>query len=429
MSHPIHGIPSELLAEIICLSTPLRYEGVQERRSILAPSHVCGLWRSVSLSTPALWTFVSFHCYQDDSISREMECAHAWLLRSGTRPLSIVISSVSSATLESIIKLLLPECTRWREIAMRYLDNHCSIFSQTTDSLPWLESIELAGVESLSCLSHFMVSPRLQRLTLTIHPSFQPSISPFPWNQLKYFNITTALIPALYDILSLSTSVSFFQAMIFPTFLSVEQIKTITNSSISTMHLLQSSAYGQDDPTALFLEHLVLPALRHLKITAPWIAVIPFISRSACRLLSLQIIMLPAVAFTELIELQPTLQDLTIRLLSIRDWETIMDVLTLTEHGPRRAPNLYSLDVRYYYITHTSLDMDCLANMIASRWGTKDGALRSPLKHVKIILNLKVDELMPSLAIIRLQNFVKEGLDMKINDVHSRDLLAGIADR
>lgn len=60
MFHPIHRIPSEVLGEILCQSVPLRYKTVQERQSILTPSHVCSLWRFVALSTPAMWTFILF---------------------------------------------------------------------------------------------------------------------------------------------------------------------------------------------------------------------------------------------------------------------------------------------------------------------------------------------------------------------------------
>lgn len=425
MSHPIHRIPSELLAEILCQSVPLRYSTAQERRSILAPSHVCGLWRSVSLSTPSLWTFISFQCYQNNFLPREMECARAWLLRSGVRSLSIVISLVSFEFLGLVFKLLLPECMRWREIILPRSASDFSLLFQTTHSLPLLESVELGaiGCASVSSLAPLSTSPRLERLTLTIKPTFEPPVSSFPWGQLTYLNITTHLTPAFHDILRFATRVSFLQVKLRNHLPSGEQFAPTTNSSISTMHVLSTLTYGPDDTTgAMFLDRLALPSLRHLRLSALWNSVPSFISRSACSLSSLCTPMFPEVYFKELMELLPTLQNLSITLRTVRDWDMIMEVLTLTRNVSHRMPNLRSLDMRFSIANDQPLDMDCLASMIASRWGTRDGVVQSPLKHIEIFV--REDMPIPLSALERLQSFVEEGLDMKIvnEDIYPREL-------
>lgn len=430
MLHPILRIPSEVLGEIICQSVLLRYNVVQERQSILTPSHVCSLWRSVSLSTPAMWTFISFQSSKDKFISREMECARAWLLRSGARPLSIVISLVSIEAFRLIFKLLLPESTRWREIAFPALGDF-NVLSQATGGLPLLESVEFGSIESSSSLISLAIAPHLRRLTLTISLSLQSPVSSFPWGQLTYLDITTHLTPAFHDILYLATSVSFLQVKLRNKLPSAEQFKPITNSSISTMHLFNTLTYTMDDSTTIFLDRLALSFLHHLRLSAPWAGVIPFISRSACSLSSLHIPMFPEATFTELMELLPTLRDLTIVLRAVPDWDTVTGVLTLTGltgSVSHRVPNLRSLNLRFFIMNYQPLNMDSFARMIASRWGIMHDISRPPLKHVNVIVNGSVP--IPFSTYNRLQNFVEEGLDVVIhNGIAERQLFPSNSQR
>lgn len=359
-----------------------------------------------------------------------MECARAWLLRSGARSLSIVISLVPIEAFRLIFKLLLPESTRWREIVFPALSDF-NVLSQATGDLPLLESVELGSIESSSSLVPFAIAPHLWRLTLTVYPSLQPPVSSFPWGQLTYLDITTHLTPAFHDILYLATRLSFLQVRLRNNLPSTEQFKPITNSSTSTMHLFNTLTYTTNDSTAIFLDQLALFALRHLRVSAPWTSVIPFISRSACSLSSLHIPMFPEATFTELMELLPTLQDLTIVLRAVSDWDTAMGVLTLTGltgSVSQRVPNLYSINLRFFIMNYQPLNMDSFASMIASRWGIMDGISRSPLKHVNVIVNGSVP--IPLSAFTRLQNFAEEGLDVVIHDgIDAREMFPSNSQR
>lgn len=66
---PIKRLPHEILSEILILSLPDldMYNIFTFRRVVMLPAIICMHWRDVALSTPRLWSSVSFGLYQDDA--------------------------------------------------------------------------------------------------------------------------------------------------------------------------------------------------------------------------------------------------------------------------------------------------------------------------------------------------------------------------
>ncbi|KZP25840.1 hypothetical protein FIBSPDRAFT_1041203 [Athelia psychrophila] len=399
---PGHRIPSELLSEILSQTTPtLRYGRISERCSIIALSHVCRHWRSVALATPSLWTYILFRCGQN-GIPRELACNRAWLLRSGQESLAIYIdTSYSRAASKSAIELLLPHSLRWREIKAHTFDVDARIFSQIRGRIPMLESAELDIAGSKTYINSTMPSALEAHLTQDLH-----------------------------HILLSASNLSFLAVTLRRTLARV--VETITNSTISTLHLF-TSAFNTDreDTTEYFLDHLALPALRNLRAASnPGRSVISFVSRSVCRLASLHIRMFATPEFVELMELLPGLRELSVEFKDVRLWDAMVECFTFT-HDRHLTPNLRSLTMRWPLSTD-KVSLQNFADMVESRWRPLGAALpvdassiRSPLRHVK------VDRCKPK-AIVdasstcpRLRKFLEEGLDVMLlsNDLSPRELL------
>ncbi|KZP25869.1 hypothetical protein FIBSPDRAFT_929068 [Athelia psychrophila] len=442
--HPIHRIPSELLSEILIQGTPLKYTRASKRCSIIAPSHVCRHWRSVALSTPLLWTFILFQCKRKKYIPRELDCARAWLSRSGECALAIKIHGPYSDTaFQSAMGLLIPYCMRWRTIETYAFNIPSGMFSQIKGNVPLLESADLGTVESHESVSVLAIAPRLRRLQLTTSnsaPSFQLALVTIPWIQLVHLEISSdkvvinsKITTALLDILALASNMTVLKVNLDERDTSGAEHKTITTSNLSTLHISKTHRRVRNAMHD-FLDHLVLPALRNLIAvpTLEWRNIISLISRSACSLSSLQITMYQRPDFVGLMQLLPTLQELTVNFLEIHEWHMMMASFTL-QHGLHLTPNLRSLTLHAPSLRNEEiLALDHFADMVESRWKPQSAtaldasSVSSPLRRVRV-KRFHPEGITDSTSstFARLRRFSKEGLDVTFftNDIHARDLL------
>lgn len=440
LPHPIHDIPPELLSEILIQCTPLRYTSVSERCSIIALSCVCKRWRTVALSTHLLWTSILFRCQWQEDIPRELDCARAWLSRSGNCTLAIHISLPGGesenmdtrACFKAALELLTLHCMHWREIKffIPHWDTH--EFPQVNGKIPLLESADLGIVRSHTLINGFAIAPRLRRLRLVILPSYQPALVTFPWNQLVHLDVRADNTSVLH-MLALASNIAFLKVTLSGEVSLGAESKTITNSSTSKLHLfcrLPAGEIGRELAINYFLDHLVLPALCKFRLSEskPGRSVISFISRSACSLSSLQIEMCPTPDFVELMKLLHTLQELSVAFKSVGEWDAMVECFTF-QRDCHLAPNLRSLILHAPRWFEKNLSLSRFANMVESRW-TPGGAvldarlIRSPLKHVQVYCCQIKSIVRSNIALIRLRGFLEEGLGITLltNDEPPRHL-------
>ncbi|KAJ7466947.1 hypothetical protein FB451DRAFT_402416 [Mycena latifolia] len=197
---PVSKLPVELLGEIF--SWTLGDWGKMENEPstlVLDPlilSHVCGHWRSVSLSIPMLWATI----WIDRPRASHISMVKLWIERSRNFPLSInlrqtdpksclsVPSTSEHDLTDEIFSLLVPHLHRWHSVDFVFrTDTQDSLRSLPSDEAVALEHVALhvdswdtTSAESLQCALYSRPSVR------SVH--FMPGSSEqhVPWKQLTH---------------------------------------------------------------------------------------------------------------------------------------------------------------------------------------------------------------------------------------------------
>ncbi|KAJ6558306.1 hypothetical protein B0H19DRAFT_134153 [Mycena capillaripes] len=106
----LSDLPLELVLEIF---VHVNYD--QDDRfafeGTLLVSQVCRLWREISLAEPRLWSYMSMHLWKE---KEEFQAAFLsrWLLRAGTRPLSLSLVCEQHIETHRIIPIILSVADR-----------------------------------------------------------------------------------------------------------------------------------------------------------------------------------------------------------------------------------------------------------------------------------------------------------------------------
>lgn len=197
---PVSKLPVELLGEIF--SSALGDWGAptdEPSALVLDPlilSHVCGHWRSVSLSMPMLWATV----WIDRPRAAHLPMVKLWIERSRDCPLSINLRQTDPKSFlsfptasehdltDDIFALLVPQLHRWQSVDFVFRTNtQASLLSLPGQAAVALEHVALqldswdpCSAESLQCALYSRPSLRSAHL---MPGSFQ---EPVPWKQLTH---------------------------------------------------------------------------------------------------------------------------------------------------------------------------------------------------------------------------------------------------
>jgi len=111
----IHFVPPEIWARIF----------IYAYLDIFRISWVCGAWRRIVLSLPALWDMVSLNVNESEtSTTAGQGIAHTWINRSGDRFISVVLHHDRPVLGTDITRVkafleALPDKERWRNVSLR----------------------------------------------------------------------------------------------------------------------------------------------------------------------------------------------------------------------------------------------------------------------------------------------------------------------
>ena len=222
----IHHFPPELLSEIFLqvVPTPRSFEtGIStqfpdhDHKSISALPQVCSYWRSVALSTTALWTSIPFIYGKDRKNCRSdkfLALVRSFIERSGDSPIHVTISMckfcfggeyynlIDEPMPHPAIDLIISHSHRWKS-AIVHLDHYL---------FPLLSELESGGksllpiLEGLNVRSHYrdVYGPYTgPKNIFTNTPSLRHAIFDghqthhclnFPWSQLiTYMGLPNAM--------------------------------------------------------------------------------------------------------------------------------------------------------------------------------------------------------------------------------------------
>ncbi|KAJ7467139.1 hypothetical protein FB451DRAFT_1178371 [Mycena latifolia] len=143
---PIARTPPEILQEIFKHCLDICYPHHQPFSSAEAPlllCGVCGLWRTIAISTPELWAHISVYIAQEtpDKVRPSPQLIKKWIARSGCQPLTLVLRdlalpSSSTDVANDLLKIFLPHIPRWESVTLS-LPNHIFPVSLTALELPF----------------------------------------------------------------------------------------------------------------------------------------------------------------------------------------------------------------------------------------------------------------------------------------------------
>ncbi|PBK64498.1 hypothetical protein ARMSODRAFT_962005 [Armillaria solidipes] len=208
---PIRRLPTELLQEIFlrCIDDkPFRDicpEGGYASEAPVIFGRVCSRWRTVSFSTPSLWSSLKITVSRvagavDWAAPGSRKIIRAWLKRSGRLPLDACLSASqtsSAAELRDVIYCLgLPHCYRWRRIILTlpvgFIDH--TVFDNLC--FPLLEKFVLYicpspvhGPTALSNLAFLERAHLLREFKITTTTAALTGLPRAPWHHLVDIHI------------------------------------------------------------------------------------------------------------------------------------------------------------------------------------------------------------------------------------------------
>ncbi|KAJ7167030.1 hypothetical protein C8R46DRAFT_269006 [Mycena filopes] len=379
---PIRRIPVEILSKIFTAYADLLLPQISDvKKGVWMLGHICGHWRAVAVSTPALWSSFSFRCDpRKHTGAASAAIADEFLLRSSGHPLSITFDCmggpfcIAGGPCTDVFTAVLAHCQRWRTANIRIPPHLYTELRMVKDNIPNLTTLRL----NLLTLSReppvafhdtetFRSCPRLVDLQLTVHTANQ--LIDFPWHQLTRYS--GSAVRGNTDVLASAPN-------IVDCILRYDRVQ----AAEPLVHQLQCLKLFDGGPRSLIaLDNLTLPALTYLSTHTDFLqAVVALVRRSHA---PLRVLELSAVQFSQpswftrgavsLLEVAPGVTRLAIsgrpgpKSAPAHGISDIFRALTLTHAAP--APILPHL--AHLMVTGVVLD-EAFVDMIESRCALAD---------------------------------------------------------
>jgi hypothetical protein len=280
---PIHRFPTEILAAMFVRAAEVDDElswcetRPTPTRAPDTISHVCHLWRAVSLRTPQLWTHI------DWCGTSAIERLPTILERCGTLSLDLCFCfkcTKTPATMTNLFDLILPFSRRWSNLTIH--NNETLLFSSRLESIfdgSRLRSLKLRSCSPTVVSSLLRVaSSKFQRLTKFSYRYLHLNGLPPPHDQLKNFDLTVLDLSG-WGVVAASTLNTILQgcSQLQELSLSMSFVKLPTPSTqqvpeVRLPHLRSLRFFDGFD--VMHFRSLLLsmrtPSLKSLDITAAW---------------------------------------------------------------------------------------------------------------------------------------------------------------
>lgn len=399
---PIRRVPPEILVEIFLYFLPDGYyrDILDAKLERMLPSHVCKRWRDLSMSTPTHWANigVEVHWVEGDEISKELECAQAWLARSGICPLTVSVEYYSNKPthLKQQIELFLPYCGRWRHAKIS--SNVPADLSSIKHKLPLLEALTLDLPRPLQG-APFADAPKLCQLKVALLYNDERDEATcanliFPWLQLTHVQLDFVterecwwIMQKLRNVVSLNIRFS-----------AVRNKPQLSYRTLRLEHLKDLTFHFNGRQTqrefAGFHDHLDVPSMTsyayyegdHSTLSLPSFQ--SLLSRSSRHLVSVYLSLYPMEMENMALVLQCIPDVLHLRFVCPEGSGFISNKLqTLLTASPSLVPRLQHLVLHLGY----DFDFNILLAMITSRMGD-DGRMR--LRSIEISNHRNGDDIV-----------------------------------
>ncbi|KAJ6585369.1 hypothetical protein B0H19DRAFT_1109349 [Mycena capillaripes] len=289
---PIRRIPRDVLSEIFFSCLPSVHNAlIDPAEAPLLLGRICRHWRSVSYSTPSIWSSIHIPSFNYRNIPPIVETmleglVEAWLQRSAACSLSVsfsdtVVSYDSDMETHPIISQLLKASLRLRHLA---LAGDAQLFRPLLrlgpEYLPLLRSIRVQTIASALADGHpdamkVLQIPTLEDVSLYISEAVDPLSLPLRWSQLTGLSLScypewTAQgrvggldAGGIFDVLRRCPNLVQCQLRVSKI---LDPELTRDRSSITLPHLQSLTLGGQCEALGEYISCLAVPKLRHLQI-------------------------------------------------------------------------------------------------------------------------------------------------------------------
>ncbi|KAL0946411.1 hypothetical protein HGRIS_012636 [Hohenbuehelia grisea] len=331
-SSGINSLPAEVLSQIFIHCSENIDTLPSPTSGPLLVAQVCKRWRQVAITTPLLWSSLSV-LMSDFVCLPHISLVKTWITRSASSPLHLSLVYDGSlgyrdgnfGSVQVVSELFIAHSWRWKSVAFNF--THANPFLDIIsripgNGMPILESVEIslrqrpssANIVHQSSLlaAFFRCTPSLREVTCRgVCPIMQLKI---PWAQLTHVDLEAPLSASeCLEILRQG------RQLLECRFHMEHSLHHSLDDCPLIVHPLRSLYISSQENLAGFFDHLILPNLDSLGISARWTPArllpswpqrhfISFLSRSAC----------PITAFS-------------IRCLSITDAELLECLLYLSD--------------------------------------------------------------------------------------------------
>ncbi|KAF8205559.1 hypothetical protein K438DRAFT_1756929 [Mycena galopus ATCC 62051] len=310
VSRRVLALPLEILAEIFAYCLP---ESDFVTPSLTtAPLILCGVchqWRAVAISTPELWSSLDLNlplAAEEGAQDAYVDLYRTWLSRARAAPLSLALvveeHNLTKPT-RSLLHAIVALSPQWRKIEVDLgsgdvIADFMGLLFQgpAKQGFPLLEKFIFGSTTASEIPISFCNTPRLREIDFNArYPP--PAQIQFPWAQITTFRTSDIGVSSCLEILDDASN------LVHGTF-DIRGGSTGATTILSMQYLQSLSLSGVLDgaPMAV-LECLKTPALKSLALqfhmthqdVSPFLS---FVSRSAFRLHSLALSLVPMVTDT-----------------------------------------------------------------------------------------------------------------------------------
>lgn len=265
-SSPISALPAELLAEIFifCLPTD-RYPIPTPTDAPLLLTQVCSLWRSVAISLPGLWTAIHINYKGLEDIPATI----LWLSRSADRPLSLSIAiDFGEKPQQEILDAICRHSARWKQVRFDFRHLYCPpmyTLNLAEGGVPTLSTFEFhardvsnTNISPITCL--LSNAPQLREVTWVDDLADTDTLLELPLPRLR--RLSLAMEHGSLDYLEVLDQCANLEHIRItrPCHDALPARPPLLLSKLTSLNI----SYDLTE----ILDHLVLPALKHVRIHA-----------------------------------------------------------------------------------------------------------------------------------------------------------------
>ncbi|ESK86382.1 hypothetical protein Moror_4975 [Moniliophthora roreri MCA 2997] len=435
---PIHKMPPEILSTIFMFCCNENELAPQSRRppAAIVLSTVCGRWREIALSIPALWSSVSIRNNGTDPWSSSTallaEITQVFMQRSKNAPLVVVLAwrpDNFDALLPALLYLA-KNSERWSSISLHVPSAMFAApaLGSVSGRIPLLHRLNLRACNGpLDKLDIFALAPALSSI------DFNPDthMITLPWQQIKSLTLRESYCRNPYLILSRCPNLE--QLTLSSIGGMSDELESTEPVVLHKLHSLFITLGEEEEEFTFPFKFLTLPHLSSIVLEKDyylqpndwdqtWLHIQDFFHRSQCNVTSLRLHESPlhgprAIAFLLLL---PALEKLHIQELQDEEIRVVTPLFLrhlTVEHGcfSQSSPFLPRLKDLSLNVYGRNLDAEGLANAVISRWQPAGDIGVESLQSVQISVTRDVHTCLQEL--ICLENFRAAGLQVDVKFV------------